>query len=116
MSKEIFYLGFPGVQMGTHREPIRFEVVEEYDRAVRIRLLDDEPPMHLFEDLEYRKAGDGVVIASTYTLGVERNLLEILRDRSVTGFYRCKADDTHEPPIEDFAAVFFGFRPGEGLG
>lgn len=111
MDKEIFYVSFPGMMMMTHQTPIPFEVVKEYDRAVRIRLLEDEPLIEGYEDLGSSPAGTEFVIARSAGRATQYDLLDVLRKGNVAPYYISREDLSCDPPIENFAGTFFGYNP-----
>lgn len=89
MTPKIYYVGFPA-QMMTHRELVPFEVLEETDTTLRIKLLGDCPTLEGITEEDLPKAGDEFRIKNTYrTNGQEVKLTDYLRAGRFAPWYRC---------------------------
>ena len=109
MGKEIYYVGFPGEQMMTHREPVPFEVLQVADTYLRIKLLKSCPPIdgEAIPEDDPLSAGREFTIKNRLRNG--DSLIDRLRSGGVAGFYTSDG----EKPEDHFAGTLFGYDPSQ---
>lgn len=107
-SNKIYYVAFPNVGMMTHRPAVPFEVIEENDLTLRIKLLEDEPCIEGFEeDMEYRITGTELTIKNRDRRGTK--LTECLNAGEVVPYYICEKSND----LDEFVGTIFPYNPNE---
>ena len=107
MEKEIYYVGFPGVEMMTHAKPVPFEVLEVSKDTLRIRLLEDCPTEEGFSEEDLPRSMQEFTIKNSLRNG--DSLIDRLRSGGVAPYYTSEgkhADDY-------FAGTLFGYDPSK---
>ena len=105
MTHEIYYVGFPGDQMLTIRDPVSFEVLKVTNDYLRIKLLESCPLVDGIEEEGLPSAGDEFRIKNHLRNG--NSLIDHLRSGKVAGFYTSEG----EKPEDFFAGTLFGYNP-----
>lgn len=94
--QRIFYIGFPDVQMMSHRRPVPFEVLEENNTTLTVKILEDVPCLGegLEAETDVPKAGQEFRI-SRLDRG-RRDILNQLRSGNVVPYYVDKLEDPNK--------------------
>ena len=100
MVNEIYYIGFPGAGMMTHGELVPFEVLEENEKTLRIRLLEDEPTLEGLTEDDLHKAGEEFTIQNQYRAV---KLTDHLRTGGIAPWYVSKGSK----PEDHFSGCIF---------
>jgi len=97
MTNNRFYIGFPDVGMMTNRKPVPFEVIEENDETLTVRLLEDVPVLEGLEAAtDVPKAGHKFRISREHRQ--RKDILKELRSGNVVAYYT----DQLEAPDKEF--------------
>ncbi len=86
--KEIYFVGFPSGYMMSVLEPIAFEVLEIGEKVLRIKLLEDHPPLEGIENTLLPRKDKEYTISRIHLLGGEYDILDELRSGNVVPWYR----------------------------
>ncbi len=94
--KEIYYVGFPSGYMMTYLEPVAFEILGIEEKVLRIKLLEDHPPLEGIESALLPKAGKEYTISRIHLLvGKECDILDKLRSGNVVPWYNSNEGEDH---------------------
>ncbi len=105
--KEIYYVGFPSEYMMSPLKPIPFEVLGIEEKVLRIKLLEDHPPLTGIENSLLPKSGKEYTISRIHSLGREYDILDELRSGRVVPWYRSR----EEGEDNQFGGILFPHPP-----
>jgi len=101
---DVFYIGFPTGMMMSFRRPVPFEVLNDNNLTLKVRLLEDVPIEGALEGSVSPKAGTEFVIENKYrSRGQDYKLLDFLRQGNIVPWYGSETTD--------FAGCIFPDRP-----
>lgn len=109
--QRIFYIGFPSMAMMTHRKPVPFEVLEENDETLTVKILEDVPCLGegLEAEIDVPKAGQEFRISRSHR--GRRDILNELRSGNVVAYYADKLDYPNKEFY--FTGTLFPYNPNK---